>query len=419
MANTILTNALIAKEALIQLENQMVLGNLVHRGYEDEFDQKTSGYGVGSSVNIRKPPRYTLRTGPNMATQDSVEGSVQLSVDTQMGVDLGGWSSADRTLKIPEFSERFIQPAMKTIAQGVDAAIAANYKTVWNWVGTPGSVIDSFADFGKGPQRLDEMAVPGGDRNAILSPADNWGMIGAVSGLYIADTAKSALQKAKLPMLGGVDAYMSQNAPQHTVGTKAGTPLVKGASQTVTYAATKDLGYQDLNTDGWTNSSAVLKAGDVFTIAGVKAINPVSKAVMSYDQQFVVVNNVTADSGGGTTQVRIMPPMIIASGDAGKDAAYATVNAAPADDAPITVLGTASTIYNQNMVFHKNAFALAVVPMVKPEGAVDVQRVTYKGLSVRMIPVYTGSNDTSAIRLDILLGTKSIYPDLATRLSGT
>lgn len=29
--NSILTNALIAKEALVQLENQMVLGNLVHR----------------------------------------------------------------------------------------------------------------------------------------------------------------------------------------------------------------------------------------------------------------------------------------------------------------------------------------------------------------------------------------------------
>lgn len=412
MANTILTNALIAKEALIQLENQMVLGNLVHRGYEDEFDQKASGYATGSSVTIRKPPRYTLRTGAAMSVQDSVEGSVQLSVDQQMGVDLGGWTSADRTMKIPEFSERFIQPAMKTIAQGVDAAIAANYKDVWNWVGTPGSVIDSFADFGKGPQRLDEMAVPGGDRNAILSPADNWGMIGAVSGLYIADTARSALQKAKLPMLGGVDAYMTQNTPTHTVGTKAGTPLVKGASQSTTYAATKDSGTMTLSTDGWTNSSAVLKKGDVFTILGVKAVNPVSKAVMSYDQQFVVRADVTADGAGGTTAITISPP-IITSG------AYQTVSGAPADDAPITVLGTASTAYTQNMAFHKNAFALAVVPMIKPEGAVDVQRVTYKGLSVRMIPVYTGSDDTSAIRLDILLGTKSIYPDLATRLSGS
>lgn len=411
MANTILTNALIAKEALIQLENQMVLGNLVHRGYEDEFDNKNSGYVAGSSVTIRKPPRYTLRTGAAMSTQDSVEGTMSFSVDQQMGVDLGGWTSADRTLKIPEFSERFIQPAMKTIAQGVDAAIAANYKDVWNWVGTPGTIIDSFADFGKGPQRLDEMAVPGGDRNAILSPADNWGMIGAVSGLYIADTAKSALQKAKLPMLGGVDAYMSQNAPQHTVGTKAGTPLVNGGAQATTYATTKDTGQQSLVTDGWTASSAILKKGDVFSINGVKAVNPMSKAVMSYDQQFVVKADVSADGSGNAT-IAISPP-IITSG------AYQTVSAQPIDNAAITVLGSAGQTHTNNLVFHKNAFALAVVPMVKPDGAVDVQRVTYKGLSVRMIPVYTGADDTSAIRLDILLGTKCIYPDLATRLSGS
>ncbi len=92
--------------------------------------------------------------------------------------------------------------------------IAVNYKRCGNWVGTPGSIIDSFADFGKGPQRLDEMPVPGGDRNAILSPADNWGMIGAVSGLYIADTAKSALQKAKLPMLGGAGCLYDARTPR-------------------------------------------------------------------------------------------------------------------------------------------------------------------------------------------------------------
>jgi hypothetical protein len=71
------------------------------------------------------------------------------------------------------------------------------------------------------------------------------------------------------------------------------------------------------------------------------------------------------------------------------------------------------------MAFHKNAFAMVMVPMVKPEGAVDVQRVSYNGLSVRMIPVYTGASDTSAIRLDVLLGTKTIYADLACRFSGT
>lgn len=411
MANTILTNSVIAKEALMVLENELVFGNLVHRGYEDEFNKSMNGYTPGSTITIRKPARYTLRTGATMSVQDSTEGTTSLTVGTQLGVDLGGWSSADRTLSIPEFSKRFLASGMKTIAQGVDATIAALYKDVWNWVGTPGTQLTTFAGFAKAPQRLDEMAVPSADRRATLSPADNWGLIGSVSGLYIQDTAKTALQRAKLPMLGGVDTYMTQNSPTHTTGTKAGTPLVNGATQNVTYANAKDTGTQSLITDGWTASSAVLKYGDVFTIAGVFAVNPMSKAAQTYLQQFVAKADATADGSGNAT-LTIAPP-IITSG------AYQTVSAAPADNAAMTVVGSASTGYAQNMVFHENAFALAVVPMIAPEGAVGVTRATYNGLSIRMIPVYTGSNDTSAWRCDVLIGTKAIYPDLATRLSGT
>jgi len=132
---------------------------------------------------------------------------------------------------------------------------------------------------------------------------------------------------------------------------------------------------------------------------------------MSYLQQFVVTADGTADGSGNMTIS--ISPSIITSG------AFQTVSAAPADNAAMTFLGTVDTTYNQNIAFHKNAFALAVVPMIKPDGAVDVQRVSHNGLSVRMIPVYTGSNDTSAIRLDLLMGTKAIYPDLATRFSGS
>ena len=71
------------------------------------------------------------------------------------------------------------------------------------------------------------------------------------------------------------------------------------------------------------------------------------------------------------------------------------------------------------MVFHKNAFALAMVPLVSPPGAVDVSRKTYKGTSVRLIPTYDGTNDKSNFRLDVLYGVKAIDPRLATRLSGT
>lgn len=409
MSNTILTNALIAKEALVQLENEMVLGNLVYRANESDFANKTHGYSAGDTVSIRKPAKYTLRTGATMAVQDSTEGKKNFSVDTQLGVDLGGWTSADRTLKIPEFSDRFIKPAMRTIAQGVDALVAANYKKVYNWVGTPGSVVNSFADFALAPQRLDEMAVPQGDRFAIMNPADQWGMLGSFTGLYINETAKSALTRAKLPMIGGIDTYMSQNAPTHTCGSRDDTTPVVNGNNSTTYAASKDTYAMDLPYTG-ADSAATFTAGDVITIADCYAVNPVSKQVQSYLQQFVVLAAVTSSGGAGTLSVS---PPIITSG------AYQTVSLTTTASKAIVNLGTASTTYKQSLVAHKNAFGLAIVPMVKPEGAVDVQRVSYNGLSIRMIPVYTGSSDTSAIRLDLLMGTDVLFPDLATRLSGT
>jgi hypothetical protein len=169
-----------------------------------------------------------------------------------------------------------------------------------------------------------------------------------------------------------------------------------------------------LITDGWTAAAASrVKQGDIFTIAGVFAVNPMSKQTMPYLQQFVVNADGSSDGSGNLTLN--ISPAIITSG------AYQTVSAAPADNAALTFLGTASTIYPQNMVFHKNAFALVMVPMEVPQGIHPslVGRETHKGISVRLIPYYDGTNDLDNWRLDVLYCVKAIFPDLATRLSGT
>jgi hypothetical protein len=410
VSNSVLTPSVIAKEALMLLDNNLVLGKLVNRAYEPEINAPVNGYKKGGTVQIRRPAKYTWRAGAVASPQDSVEKSLTLSVGTQGGVDLA-FSSADMTLKISEFSERFLKPAMITIANQVDRDIAALYKGVWNWVGTPGTVIGSFTAFGKAPQRLTEMAVPP-DRVGTLSPADKWGLLGGLSGGYVSDIAKPAIEKAKLPMVGGVDLYETQNVKTHTVGTKAGTPLINGAAQNTTYANSGATNSQNLITDGWTASSAVLKQGDVFTIAGVFAVNPVTKDALPYLQQFVANADVTADGSGNATFS--ISPAIITSG------AFQTVSAAPADNAAITVNGTASTGYSQNMVFHRDAFALVMVPMELP-AAIPANlcgRETYKGVSVRLVPYYDGTNDINQWRMDVLYTAAAIYPDLACRVSG-
>ena len=413
MSNSVLTIDTIATAAVAILDNELVMAKQVYRGLESEFTNTINGYEKGDTVSMRRPTDFTVRDGATASNQDVTEGKVALSVDKQKGIDFG-FTSKELTLSIGELSERVIKPAMVQLANQIDRDLMALYQRVPSWVGTPGQVVNSYSDFAKAPERLDEYAVPSNGRSAVLSPQDHWGLLGSQTSLYIQDAAKGAYRNGSLGMIGGVDTYMAQNVPTHTVGVATGTPKVNGGSQNVTYASVKDGAFtQTLNTDGWTNSTTgILRAGDVFTIAGVYAVNPVTKATLPFLKQFAV--QADADSGASTGPAALtIYPAIIASG------AFQNVSAAPADNADITVLGTGGAGYRQNMVFHKNAFALAMVPLIAPPGAVEVSRKSYKGTSVRLIPTYDGTNDKSNFRLDVLYGVKAIDPRLATRLSGT
>ena len=410
MANTVITPTIFAKEATMILNNELVMAKKVYRGLESDFGNAVNGYEPGDTISMRRPTDFTVRDGATASNQDVTEGKVALVVDKQKGVDFS-FTSKELTLNIKELSERVIKPAMIQLANQVDRDLTALYSSVPNWVGTPGQVINSFADFAKGPERLDELAVPSG-RAAVLSPSDNWGLVGSQTSLYIQGAANSAYRKGDLGEIAGVNTSMSQNVATHTVGPLGGTPLVNGASQNTAYATNMNTNTQSLITDGWTAAAASrVKAGDIFTIAGVNAVNPVTKADLGFLRQFVVTADGSSDATGNLT-LTISPP-IISSG------AFQNVSAAPADNAALTFLGTASTAYRQNLVFHKNAFGLAMAPLVSPPGAVDVARESLEGTSVRVIPYYTGSSDTSAWRLDILYGVKALDPRLAARLSGT
>lgn len=408
MANVTLTPDIIAAKAIDILDNNLVVAKKVFRGYENEFSKKVNGYKVGETISIRRPNQFTVREGAVAQMQDVVEGTTTFTVDKLRGVDFQ-FSSVDMTLEIDEFEERILKDAMIKLANKVDTDIMNLYKDVWNYVGPASGAIDSFADFALAPERLDLGAVPTNDRAAILSPTDHWALAGSQTQLYFNQVGQPAYRQGSIGMIGGIDTFMSQNVPTHTAGTRDNsTPLVKG-TQSTTWAASKDTGTMTLDTDGW-DSQCTIKAGDVFTIDGVYAVNPVTKATLPHLQQFVVKSDVTANATTTSSTTLTISPPIITSG------AFQTVSAAAANDATITVIGGASSNIRQNLVFQKNAFGLVMVPLEKPEGAVKVVRKSYKGISVRMIPYYDGTNNIDKWRLDILYGVKTLDPRLATRL---
>jgi hypothetical protein len=403
MPNEILTPSVIAKEALVLLENKLGMAKRVHRNYQNEFSK------VGDTVTIRKPVRFTTRSGATYSAQDVQEGSTTVTMTDQIGVDFE-FQTADLTLKIEQFSERYLAPAMSAMIHKVEGDLCGLYNSVWNQVGTPGTTPNSFAALAAAPLRLDLMAVPTDMRQGVLDPNAGWAILGTQTALYMQGKAQEAYEDGELGSIAGLNLMQTQNIRTHAVGTKAGTPLVNGGAQGSTYTNTRATNTQNLVTDGWSNSSAILKKGDVFTIANVFAVNPATRQATTVLQQFVVNADISSDGAGNATIS--ISPAIIASG------AYQNVTAVPADNVAITVAGTASTSYPMNLVYHKNAFALVTRPLEIPQGASWSARETYNGLSMRIISDYDISTDRQKTRLDMLYGVKAIYPDMACRLIG-
>ena len=414
MSNTTLTADIIAKEAVAILENACVMANLVHRGYEEEFSQKVNGYTVGETVSIRRPTDFTVRDGATATIQDVTEGKTTFTVDKQKGVDFK-FTSQDLTLQIGQLSERVIKPAMVQVANQIDRDIFALYKYVHNHVTIPSGGINSFEDFAIAGKRADLIAMPDGDRYAVLNPTDYWALLGSQTALYMQDVAKSAYRQGAIGQIAGFDTYMSRNAPTHTTGARTGTDLVDQAlvDGTHTWATYKDATTVTLHIDGAASETAgYWKAGDTFTISDVYDVNPVTKETLPHLKSFTMVaDGTTAATNEG--DATIWPPLILS----GAQKTCHLASGTEINDNTVTYQGVASTGYAQNLFFHKNAFGLVMVPMVSPPGAVDVSRRSYKGFSVRVIPYYDGTNDVSNWRLDVLYGTKVIDPRLAVRAS--
>jgi hypothetical protein len=104
------------------------------------------------------------------------------------------------TLSVDNLQKKVIEPAIIRLVNEIGKdCLDAYYKGTYHWAGTPGQTINSFADFAKGPERLDEMATPQEGRTCVLSPADHWAMMGSQTALYIQDAAKCSLLRLFRP----------------------------------------------------------------------------------------------------------------------------------------------------------------------------------------------------------------------------
>lgn len=393
---------MITKESLRILKNNLVFAKGVNRQYDDSFANK--GAKIGSVINIRKPVRFTVTDGPALNLQDVTDQSIALTLDQQKHVGFQ-FSSKDMTLSMDEFAGRYLNPAIAALANKIDFDGLTQYKNVYNLVGTPATTPATALVYLQAGQKMDEFAAPrDGNRYICVNPAAQATTVDGLKGLFQSgDKIASQYEMGTMGQSFGFTFKMDQNINSQTVGPLGGTPLVNGASQTGSTLATK----------GWTSAAASrLKKGDVFTVAGVNAVNPQTRVSTGSLQQFVVTADFSSDvSGNGSVSIS---PALTPSG------AYQTVDASPADSAAITVVGNANTAYAQNVAFHKDAFVLGMADLDLPGGVEMAARASDpdSGISLRIVRAYDINSDNHPCRIDVLYGWQTVYPELACRITG-
>jgi hypothetical protein len=432
MPNALLSPKVYANVGLKLLKNELVMAKLVSSEYKDIVVKPISkgGQANGSTVYVKRPPEFTVRDGAVASVQDVVEGEIAVTIDKQKGIDVE-FTSLEETLTVDSLlKSKTMESAMTSLANQIDSDLHAETRKFYSWVGTPGQLINSYADLTKAPQRLDEMGVQSAGRVGVMHPGDAWAMLGNLSGLTAQTReATDALTKAKLPMLGNIDWYSTANAGTVTTGTRSGNALVDGANQNSTYASVKDGNWtQTLTIDNVGNAQTVT-AGEVFTIADVYAVNPRSKARLGYLQQFTVITGGTSvATGTGNDQnlsLTISPP-IITSGPFQTVSCGGVSSTAPDDNAAIQWMGsdtetdTDATTYSFATVFRPEAIALVSAKLVMPySGEADYATDPDTGLTVRYWRSSDSTNDTHLHRFDVVYGVKNVDPRRGTRLSGT
>ena len=424
---TLLTPTMIAREALRLLKNNLVMGNLVYRNYEKEFPGMPK---KGGSVQVRKPVKFSVTKARARSTSTITEQYITVTVSTQAHVSWNFFTD-DLTLSIEQYSERYIRPAAAALANQVDADLCELYKDV------PNSVYEStgyvtphtFMVLGKAMQKMDEEAVPPDERCVVFDPASHWSFANALSNWNFKEGGEQALRKGFLGRVANAEIFMDQNIKVHTVGYYATDTAAATTSRLFIHSSADSASSGGLPTgvgvDATDNkrlmiagmlqdSAPALLDGDSFTINGCYAVNPMSGESTGSLRNFVVTANMTTLASGDSTGqegfVSFQPDMI-------HTGPYKTVDTIPQLGARVMVYGNAKINYPQNLAFHRNAFALVMVPLVKPDGAWG-STVTEDGYSVRVVKDYNIETDQEIIRMDILYGTKTIYPELACRIWG-
>jgi hypothetical protein len=395
MANSLLTIDMITRESLKIAHEKTQFIATTDRQYDSSFAK--TGAKIGDTLRVRKPNQYKRTTGTRvMSVQEQNEQNGTITVATQDHIDMS-FTSVELSLDIEEFSQRYIEPAVSVLISGIEADyIAYATKMTAQVAGTAGTALTDLVAVGAARAKLNQQLAPkDGKRYIQCDSVAMGGMVNGLKGLF--QDSEQIRKQYREGMIGRT--AMADWYENDRMWTMPNSGDVAGEIN----GGTLTSGITSLTVDGFT---AAPVAGMVFTIEGTYDVHPETKVAYPHLKQFTVTS-------ATTTTINFTPAVIWDTTDPRQNC-----SGQPTDNDDITFVGSASTNYAQQLMYHKDAFQFVTADLPLMGGADKCVRRQSEGLSMRVWQDGDIRNDELLMRIDILYGFAALRPEWACRIIG-
>lgn len=411
------TTTLLARIFLDKFESARVLSKTVNTQLLNGAFNPSSG----TTINFKRPTDYkTKRTSDGdvsaQAASPIITGKAVGTVQDYFTVDIE-LKSIDEAIKADQLPQ-LIDPMATRIVTDLETDFGQfMLNNAGVSTGDPDTAVTTWQQVANAGALLSSLGVPADmPWNYVMNPfteselADQVRNMGAggPAGGRIQTALDQAVLNEKFAGMRIMRASTLASFTTTAISDKAGS---FSAAPDVTYATAKDTMTQVWAVTGFT-ASLVLKAGCILEVTGRNQINLSTRKTFvdgaGAARLFRAV--VTADvllGSSGEGNVTVAGPGIFET-----DGAYNTTDTALANSDVITIINDESTLFQPNLFYHQNAFAIGSVPQQKLN-ATDTLATTEDGLQIRVSKGSDIRANLQIVRFDLVVAYSVLNPFFA------
>lgn len=387
MANNVESNVTqkVMKSFLSKFESDRVLS----RNVNTQLFQGKFTPDFGDTISVKRATDYNAVRTPEGNVTSETESSIIAGKASAVVQDyfttFVSYNEADEAIKLGQL-DQLLAPMATRLKTDFEVDYAGfMMKNTALLSGTPGVAADSWSDIANFGATLQASGVPGdGQWFSSVNPytqrrlADTQRAIGAVDPLV-----SQAFRNATIANdFAGMKVMTSTTLDTYTTGTGADRAGTLSSNPVVTYLGAKDTMTQVLPVTGL-QANLVVAAGETIQIVGRNRLNLSTRKPIVDDTGAVIVytGTVTASvtlNGSGAGNLVVTGPAIFET-----DGQYNTVASAPVSGDVVNLLGSADTLIQPNLFWHKDAFVIASVPIERLHNT-DTFAQTEDGLQFRV-----------------------------------